>query len=133
MDIRYTFELPQADELYELYDSVGWNDALKLPREVLHQAMVQSWSVVSVYHESKLVGTGRMISDGLVNAYLCGLVVDPAYQGAGLGSEMVRRLTARSQEHGLHLQLLCTEEKEGYYERLGFKRFTIGMKCSVKK
>nr|WP_026010873.1 GNAT family N-acetyltransferase [Paenibacillus sp. OSY-SE] len=128
MNIRYTDEVPSPDQIYCLYDCFGWNEFLKLSKVQLHQAMVQSWSVISAYDEDALIGTGRIISDGVMNAYLCGLVVHPDYQGQGIGSEIVRQLVEKSRQKNLHVELFCTEELTNYYEKLGFDVFAAGMK-----
>jgi hypothetical protein len=55
MKIRYTDLIPCQEDLFKLYDDEGWNDFLKLPKEALHQAMIQSWYVVSAYDENQLI------------------------------------------------------------------------------
>lgn len=128
MSITYTDNLPLAEELYSLYDSVKWNDFLKLNKELIHQASVQSWFVYSAYHHDVLIGTGRIISDGIINAYLCGLVVHPNYRNRGIGAELLRGLKNRAIEKNLHLQLFCSEDITSYYENNSFEVFATGMK-----
>ncbi|PEB39357.1 GNAT family N-acetyltransferase [Bacillus pseudomycoides] len=129
MKIRYTNEIPNHDDLFKLYDYDGWNDFLNLSKETLHQAMVQSWYVISAYNQDQLIGTGRIISDGLINAYLCGLIVHPKFRNQGIGSEIVRQLVNKSNEGNLHIQLFSEEKNAPYYEKLGFEVFTVGMKA----
>lgn len=126
--ITYEWAIPDQDQLFQLYELDGWNDFLKLPKEKLYKAMEQSWRVISAYDGGSLVGTGRIISDGVINAYLCGLIVDPDFRSQGIGKEMVRRLAEESSKANLHLQLLAEEDKAGYYEKLGFDIFTLGLK-----
>ncbi|MCS0669883.1 GNAT family N-acetyltransferase [Cytobacillus firmus] len=126
--IKYEFAIPDQDQLFQLYENDGWNEYLKLPKEKLHKAMEQSWLVISAYDGECLIGTGRIISDGVINAYLCGLIVDPDYRSQGIGKEMVRRLAEECSKARLHVQLLAEEEKAGYYEKLDFEVFTLGLK-----
>ncbi|WP_066295301.1 GNAT family N-acetyltransferase [Bacillus sp. FJAT-29937] len=128
--INYTADVPAPDQLYELYQLEGWNDFLKLPKEHLHRAMLQSWSVISAYDREQLIGTGRIISDGVINGYICGVIVHPDYRSLGIGKEIVKRLVEKGRASNLHLQLLCEEQKAPYYEKLGFEVFTVGMKYS---
>ncbi|MEH7124648.1 GNAT family N-acetyltransferase [Bacillus sp. JJ1532] len=128
--INYTTEVPTPDRLYQLYQLEGWNDFLKLPKELLHRAMVQSWSVISAYDREQLIGTGRIISDGLINGYICGVIVHPDYRSQGIGGEIVKRLVEKGRASNLHIQLLSEEKKAPYYEKLGFEVFTVGMKYS---
>ncbi|WNS76139.1 GNAT family N-acetyltransferase [Bacillus sp. DTU_2020_1000418_1_SI_GHA_SEK_038] len=126
--IKYTAEVPNPDQLYQLYQLEGWNDFLNLPKDLLHKAMVQSWSVLSAYDREQLIGTGRIISDGLINGYICGVIVHPDYRNKGIGKEIVLRLVEKGKASKLHIQLLSEEKKSPYYEKLGFEVFTVGMK-----
>lgn len=128
MDYRYTEGSPDSHALYELYDSVQWNDFLKLSEDRLHQAIVQSWYVVNAYDNDTLIGTGRVISDGVIQACVCGVVVHPRYRKQGIGTEIVRKLVTKCRESQLHIQLFCVEDKVSYYQRLGFEVFAVGMK-----
>ena len=69
----FTENLPYPEHIFNLYDSVGGNDYLKLSKEQLHHALTQSTFVVSAYDNNQLIATGRIISDVVINAYLRGL------------------------------------------------------------
>jgi len=128
MNITYTTKLIAPESLYSLYEVLGWNDFLKLNKEQLVQAMAQSWHVIYAYDQEKLVGTGRVVSDGVINAYLCGLGVDPDYRKQGIGTEISRRLAEQCHRSNLHIQFFCEEDLVSYYTKMGFKVFAIGMK-----
>ena len=128
MSMRYSFELTNESDLYKLYETLGWNDFLGLSQNQLVTAMKQSFFVVYAYEDNKLVGMGRIVSDGVINAYLCGLSVLPEYRGQGIGTEISRRLIAHCKEHNLHIQLFCEEEMVPYYEKMGFGKFAVGLK-----
>lgn len=85
--------------------------------------------MINAYDGEKLIGTGRAISDGVTNAYICGVVMDPIYQGQGIGIEIMKQLKSKKRECNLHLQLSCTDEMIPYYEKLGFEVFASGMKA----
>ncbi|WP_410982567.1 GNAT family N-acetyltransferase [Bacillus cereus] len=124
----FTDNLPCPEHIFDLYDSVGWNDFLKLSKEQLHHALAQSTFVISAYDNNQLIATGRIISDGVIHAYLCGLVVHPAYQNQGIGKDIVQKLIVKCERQNLHLQLICTEENIPYYKKLDFEEFGAGMK-----
>lgn len=128
MNIKYTTELTTHEELYSLYDCLKWNDFLKLSKEQLSKAMEQSFYVVYAYDEEKLVGTGRVISDGVTNAYLCGLGVAADHRNMGIGTEISRRLVEYCKSLNLHIQFFCKEELVPYYKNMGFEVFAVGMK-----
>ncbi len=131
MKVKYITEPPCSKRLYALYNYLGWNDFLKLSGEELSRAMKQSWYVIYAYDEKdNLIGTGRVISDGMINAYLCGLCVHPDYRNHGIGSEILDLLVHKCSEHNLHIQLFCEEHLVSYYKDKGFNTFAIGMKKS---
>ncbi|WP_257153296.1 GNAT family N-acetyltransferase [Bacillus pseudomycoides] len=124
----FTENLPCPEHIFDLYDSVGWNDYLKLLKEQVHNTLTQSAFVISAYDNGQLIATGRIISDGVINAYLCGLVVHPLFQNRGIGKEIVQKLIVKCQKQNLHLRFLCTKENIPFYEKLNFEEFGVGMK-----
>ena len=129
MAIIYTSELKNELDLYTLYDELDWNDFLKLDASQLNQAMKQSWLVIYAYDGDNLVGTGRIVSDGIINAYLCGLGVSSIYRNQGIGSEISSRLVATCKQNNLHIQFFCEKHLVQYYEKHGFIEFAVGMKA----
>lgn len=128
MEIKYTTKTKAKGDIYSLYECLGWNDFLKLKEEQLEKAMEQSFRVIYAYDGENLVGTGRIISDGVTNAYLCGLGVIPTYRGRGIGTEIMRGLADYCKDRNLHLQFFCEEGLVPYYRNMGFKTFAVGMK-----
>lgn len=126
--IRYSTEISDNHMLFELYERLNWNSFLKLNEEQLIVAMQQSWYTVYAFDNNFLIGTGRVISDGIINGYLCGLGVLPQYRKRGIGTEISRLLVEECQKNNLHIQFFCEEKLVTYYEKMGFKSFAIGMK-----
>ena len=70
-----------------------------------------------------VVGFITAISDGVLSAYIPLLEVLPAYQGRGIGQELVRRMLAKLD--GLYMvDLLCDPELQPFYARLGMQPAT---------
>ena len=64
----------------------------------------------------RLVGFVTALTDGVLSAYIPLLEVLPEYQGAGVGTELMRRLL--EELRGLYIvDLVCDPELEGYYRR----------------
>jgi ribosomal protein S18 acetylase RimI-like enzyme len=70
-----------------------------------------------------VVGFITAISDGVLAAYIPLLEVLPAWQGQGIGAELVRRMQAQLQRFYM-VDLLCDPEVQPFYERLGLHRAT---------
>ena len=72
------------------------------------------------------VGLVTAVSDGALTAHISLLEVLPAWRGAGLGTELVRRCLARLRGH-YAVDLICDEGVVGFYTRLGLIRGTAMM------
>jgi ribosomal protein S18 acetylase RimI-like enzyme len=69
------------------------------------------------------VGFITAVSDGVSCAYIPHLEVLPAYQGRGIGSELVRRMLAALGDIYM-IDLLCDPAVQPFYERLGMRRWS---------
>lgn len=119
--------LKDSLDLYKLYGELGWNKYLKLPKEQLNKAMENSWYVLYIYDGDQLIATGRMLSDGIINAYILGVGVHPSYQNKGLGEEVIQLLVQKGKKSNLNIQLFCKEDVKSYYEKQNFHCFASGM------
>lgn len=110
-------------EIVELYEAGGWWREDPTWREVI-PAMVRGSFCFLVAREAggRLVGMGRVISDGVSDAYIQDVVVDRAHRGRGVGREIVRRLTHRCVEAGISwIGLVAEPGTRGFYETLGYR------------
>ena len=98
---------------------VGW---LNPPRpETFLKLLQSSYRVVLAHDGEWVVGFATAISDGVLSAYVPLLEVLPAYQGRGLGSEIMRRLLAELGDLYM-VDVMCDDEVAPFYERLGLQR-----------
>ncbi|EJR04782.1 MULTISPECIES: GNAT family N-acetyltransferase [Bacillus] len=125
--LKYTIEPPKDfNELLTMYESLGWN-SLNLSVNELEKMCKQSWYAIYVFDDQKLVGMGRIISDGVITGIICGVCVLPEYQSKGIGKEIVERLIRHCEQKRVIPQLMCVEDLKHYYESIGFEEFSIGM------
>ncbi|HDR3892748.1 GNAT family N-acetyltransferase [Bacillus sp. FSL W7-1334] len=125
--IRHTSEHPtDFNGLLSLYESLGWN-SLKLTVNELEQMCKQSWYAIYVFDDKRLVGMGRVISDGVITGIICGVGVLPKYQSSGIGKEIVKRLIQHCEQNKVIPQRMCVEKLQSYYQSIGFEAFSIGM------
>ena len=121
MELEYRESLPDRSEYFALFESTGWNQEYGLTPEELYEAIGRSWYVVAACREGRLVGTGRVISDGVLHALIVDVIVLPECQGSGIGASIVTRLVERCRAARIRdVQLFCAQGKAEFYRRLGF-------------
>ena len=70
----------------------------------------------------KAIGMGRLLSDGIADAYIQDLVVHPQYQGSGIGKKMINSLIQYCLSHGIRwIGLIAEPGNNSFYKSLGFK------------
>ena len=119
--IEYRAEVPNPLAFVRLFETTGWEPHGRLTVESAAQALASTWHAVSAYDGERLVGTGRIIGDGVLHALLVNVIVDPAYRHRGIGSGIVERLVAECRRHRIvDVQLFCAQGVRPFYGRLGF-------------
>jgi len=89
-----------------------------------------SAAVVFVFDDQRLVGFGRAISDGLIQAAIYDVAVLPDCQGQGIGKQIIDKIVAALP--GCNFILYASPGKEIFYEKLNFRRMKTGMALFVK-
>ena len=108
----------EADELKELYESVGWKSGKYADR--LLCSFEKAGMVMSAWQGYKLAGLVEVLDDGGVTAYVHYLLVNPFYQGKGIGARLMEAVKEQYRDY-LYIVLSC--EQKGvipFYEGLGF-------------
>lgn len=121
MQITYKYDKDiDKVQLEKLYNDAQWS-AYTNDMEQLHQALLQSFDVVTAWHEDQLVGLVRTISDGLTILYIQDTLVLNAFQNKGIASELMQILLKK--HDSLRQKVLLTEDAPDvrhFYEKNGF-------------
>ena len=72
--------------------------------------------------ESELVGVSRCVTDFAFCCYCSDLAVDEAYQGHGVGKRLLDESRKAAGPYA-HFLLLSAPKAEGFYEKIGMRRF----------
>lgn len=109
-------------QLFYIYGRVGLVAGLAGNHEYdkIRNAFTQSYKVVTAWDGAKLVGSGRLLSDGECYGMIFDLGVLPEYQRMGIGKGLLERLLQHN-EH-LRIHLTSTFGNEEFYRKSGFKR-----------
>jgi GNAT superfamily N-acetyltransferase len=68
----------------------------------------------------------RLVTDGVLFAWLADVVVLPGHQRQGLGKDLIRRVVAEQEADGIRRVLLRTADAHGLYEQHGFSAVPDG-------
>ncbi len=110
-------EPPDASQLLELFHQAPWakNRSLDDAKEMLRHTDL----TISAWEGDRLVGFGRVLTDFIYRATIWDVIVDRAFQGHGVGTEIVQRILNHPRLTRVELFWLCTR-RPGFYEKLGF-------------
>ena len=124
MEIQYSeSKIFSREELFALFDSVGWLSAKYSERLV--RALSGSSTVFSAWDGEKLVGLINALDDGELTAYIHYLLVAPEYHGLGIGKHLALSMRNKYCDYLYVVLIAENAESIGFYEKLGFK-LTIG-------
>ena len=104
---------------------VGWPSP---PDPQAHLRLLRGSAAVVLAREDaseQIVGFITAVSDGVLAAYIPLLEVLPAWQGRGIGSELVLRMLEQLRRFYV-IDLLCDPALQRFYARLGM-RPAVGM------
>ena len=109
-------------ELEELCDRVGW---ARRPLRKVKKAINHSFLVVSMWEvkskKRRLIGFARATSDHAFNATIWDVVVDPTYQGRGLGKALMKYTIGQLRNEDIsNITLFADPQVIKFYQRLGF-------------
>ena len=122
-------------EWTEALDAVNWDELSALykvaplgdkPAANLKIVFTNSRYRCFVKEDGRIVGVGRALADGVDTSYICDVAVLPAYQGTGLGKQIVGKLVELSRGHKKIL-LYAVPGKEPFYRKFGFARMKTAM------
>jgi len=110
-------------EIEDLYRAGGWW------REEWDQAELSTlmrgsyaFAVAIERATGHAVGMGRVISDGISDAYLQDVVVSPAFRNHSIGCRIVEELVSSCLQRGISwIGCIATPNSAGFYHDLGFR------------
>jgi N-acetylglutamate synthase-like GNAT family acetyltransferase len=120
--IEYRWIKPPLNEYKQLLGIVDWTSVMAISDETLRLAIENSWQWVSVFDGGRLIGIGRLISDGALYALVCDMIVLPEYQNRGIGSSILKMLKDKCAEHNIQrVWLFSAPGRSDFYLRNGFE------------
>ncbi|WFR57246.1 GNAT family N-acetyltransferase [Anaerocolumna sp. AGMB13025] len=128
-EFKYTKNFTQ-EQLSELFLSVDWYSG-KFP-EKLKIAFENSSRVISAWEGEKLIGLIRGLDDGIWQATIDCLLVNPKYQGQHIASTLLKMLL-KDYEHFLYVDVVPDEKQNvSFYQKHGFEIMEEGTPLQIK-
>lgn len=124
-------------DLQALCDKVGWP---RRPLSKLAAALKNSYMVATLHSVRKspeaegnelktLIGMARATSDHAFNATIWDVLVDPSYQGQGLGKALVEKIIRALLQRDIgNITLFADSKVVEFYQNLGFQPDPEGIK-----
>lgn len=119
----YFLKTADTSALKSLYKDAGWWDenCAQHP-EFLSRVVQQSALFVGAFHDQKMIGMGRALSDLVSDAYIQDVTVLKAFRGRGIGKKIIRLLVAGLKDHRVDwIGLIGEPDTRAFYENLGFR------------
>ena len=107
----------EASQLLRLFHQAPWakDRTLDDAKEMLRHTDM----ALCAWDGDLLVGFGRVLTDFVYRATIWDVIVDKAYQGQGVGTDVVQRILNHPRLKKVELFWLCTRMPK-FYEKLGF-------------
>lgn len=120
-------------------DVINWGSLLQLYVETdgviglaragnlsgIKEAFLNSYKIVTAWDGDKIVGAGRMISDGKCYGWIHDMAVLPDRQKTGIGRGIVKHLL--NGDEGLLIGLTSAFDAVEFYSKQGFKKHKTAM------
>ncbi len=123
-EIEYKSELKNVDwqEMKQIL-AIDRFDNGRTPQQ-LQKSFENSYASVIAYAGSNIIGTARVLSDGVCNGYIVDVWTLTKYRRQGIASTMIKMLM--EQLKGQHIYLFADEAID-LYKKLGFKPQSTGL------
>lgn len=110
------------ESIVALYKSAGWWQESPAWRETIPAMIKNSFAfAVAENAQGDIIGMGRVISDGVSDAYIQDLAVLPEYRGRGVGQGLLHFLAAHCVEKKLlWVGVVAEPDTYDFYRRQGF-------------
>ncbi|MBP2132256.1 ribosomal protein S18 acetylase RimI-like enzyme [Methanomicrobium sp. W14] len=115
-------DLP-VNQLHFLFMSAGWCKSAETQEMIsnFNLPFINSTLVISAWHEGRLVGVVRVLSDKVIRSAVYDLVVDPKFRCRGIGKELLERCVRKFPKTEWIVQ--TNDENVKYYLKNGFIRY----------
>lgn len=127
IEYKIGYDLIDWPSLIDMYKAVDGVIGLANSGEIdtIKASFKNSFRIVTAWDNDKIVGAGRMISDGYCYGWIHDIGVLPSYQKKGIGKGIMDELM--NVENNLLFGLTSSFVAIEFYDALGFKKHKTAM------
>jgi ribosomal protein S18 acetylase RimI-like enzyme len=114
----------EAKEIAQLRGSIGWRSL----EDKFERGIKNTYLHLTVRDKNgKLIAFLRVISDGVIHAYIADFVVHPEYQRKGIGTRMIDMVIKILKKKEIEfIELTFKEDNLEFYKKTGFEIYYSG-------
>lgn len=93
-------------------------------REAAALGLPNTWFAVTIRHQGRIIGMGRVIGDGGTAFQITDMAVEPEHQGKGLGKRIMAALVEHIHANApttAYISLIADGDAQHLYAKFGFK------------
>ena len=109
----------KSEDLERLFLSVEWSSGHFPDKLVI--AMKNFKTVYSAWDNDKLIGMICIMDDGIMNAYVHYLLVDPEYHGKTIGRTLVNMVKEKYKDY-MRIVVVPYDDEINFYKACGFEK-----------
>lgn len=115
--------VPELHEpLYNIY-KCGWWTKDRSQNDVITAFKNSNIFIGACNEEGELIAFVRILSDFIFKAFIFDLIVRDDYRGAGVGEQLVARITSHKKLKEVQsFELYCPDQIASFYEKLDFEK-----------
>ena len=135
IEIRFVNRWPK-DDIVDLYKAGGWWKETYDPSNIKNLIKGSyAFAVVINIKGNKAIGMGRILSDGVSDAYFQDLIILPEYRGKGYGKKLVKFLIDYCLSKEIYWIGLISEPRQDiFYSKMNFYKMKdyVPMKYKIE-
>jgi ribosomal protein S18 acetylase RimI-like enzyme len=102
-----------------LCEAEGWPSFPADPARAVRALTAPGVVTVVAVEDAEVVGFAQLLTDGEIQAYLCGVAVATTARRRGVGTKLIEEAFVRSGAQ--RVDLLALDESEGFYRSFGHR------------
>ncbi|MCO6507535.1 MAG: GNAT family N-acetyltransferase [Snodgrassella sp.] len=111
---------PTLEQAITLYRHCSLGERRPLMDTIRFQAMLDNANLlITAWHDNKLIGMARCLTDFVYITYLADLAVDEDYQRQGIGKQLIKEVKNNT-DKACSITLLAAPQAVDYYRHIGF-------------